>query len=88
MLCVTREALLRGRQMTLAESFRMELGIVARAIEEGDFCEGVRAHLVDKDRKPRWAPASLVELRAERVRHFLTSPWKLFAHPLADLGAA
>ena len=63
-------------------------GIVARAIEEGDFCEGVRAHLVDKDRKPRWAPASLVELRAERVRHFLTSPWKLFAHPLADLGAA
>jgi enoyl-CoA hydratase/carnithine racemase len=47
MLCVTREALLRGRQMTLAESFRMELGIVARAIEEGDFREGVRAHLID-----------------------------------------
>ncbi|HGL4256791.1 enoyl-CoA hydratase/isomerase family protein [Burkholderia dolosa] len=87
MLSVTREALLRGRQMTLAESFRMELGIVARAIEEGDFREGVRAHLIDKDRKPRWAPASLVELRAERVRHFLTSPWKLCAHPLADLGA-
>lgn len=88
MLAVTREALLRGRQMTLAESFRMELGIVARAIEEGDFREGVRAHLVDKDRKPRWAPASLVELRAERVRHFLTSPWKLPAHPLVELGNA
>ncbi|KWO56702.1 enoyl-CoA hydratase [Burkholderia ubonensis] len=88
MLAVTREALLRGRQMTLADSFRMELGIVARAIEEGDFREGVRAHLVDKDRKPRWAPASLVELRAERVRHFLTSPWKLPAHPLVELGNA
>ncbi|KVD60668.1 enoyl-CoA hydratase [Burkholderia ubonensis] len=88
MLAVTREALLRGRQMTLAESFRMELGIVARAIEEGDFREGVRAHLVDKDRKPRWAPASLVELRAERVRQFLTSPWKLPAHPLVELGNA
>ncbi|PCE32560.1 enoyl-CoA hydratase/isomerase family protein [Burkholderia ubonensis] len=88
MLAVTREALLRGRQMTLAESLRMELGIVARSIEEGDFREGVRAHLVDKDRKPRWAPASLVELRAERVRHFLTSPWKLAAHPLAELGNA
>ncbi len=88
MLCVTREALLRGRQMSLAESFRMELGIVARAIEEGDFCEGVRAHLVDKDRKPRWAPMSLAEVRGERVRHFLTSPWKLFAHPLAALGEA
>ncbi|WP_322031099.1 enoyl-CoA hydratase/isomerase family protein [Paraburkholderia sp. J76] len=87
MLEVTREALLRGRQMTLAECFRMELGIVRRAIEEGDFCEGVRAHLVDKDRKPRWAPASLAEVRAERVQHFLASPWRAEAHPLADLGA-
>jgi enoyl-CoA hydratase/carnithine racemase len=87
MLEVTREALLRGRQMTLAESFRMELGIVARAIEEGDFCEGVRAHLVDKDRKPRWAPATLAELRPERIQHLLTSPWRGDAHPLAGLGA-
>ncbi|MBO2981223.1 enoyl-CoA hydratase/isomerase family protein [Burkholderia pseudomallei] len=86
MLEVTREALLRGRQMTLAESFRMELGIVARAIEEGDFREGVRAHLVDKDRKPGWAPATLVEVQRERIVHFLASPWKREAHPLADLG--
>ncbi|WP_233884420.1 enoyl-CoA hydratase/isomerase family protein [Paraburkholderia flagellata] len=87
MLEVTREALLRGRQLTLAECFRMELGIVGRAIDEGDFCEGVRAHLVDKDRKPRWAPATLVEVRTERVQHFLASPWRAEAHPLADLGA-
>ncbi|WP_321815200.1 MULTISPECIES: enoyl-CoA hydratase/isomerase family protein [unclassified Paraburkholderia] len=87
MLEVTREALLRGRQMTLAESFRMELGIVARAIEEGDFCEGVRAHLIDKDRKPRWVPATLAEVRDQRVQHFLCSPWRAQAHPLADLGA-
>lgn len=87
MLEVTREALLRGRQMTLAECFRMELGIVGRSIEEGDFCEGVRAHLVDKDRKPRWTPATLPEVRAERVQHFLASPWRAEAHPLADLGA-
>ncbi|CAD6552664.1 enoyl-CoA hydratase/isomerase family protein [Paraburkholderia sabiae] len=86
MLYVTRDALLRGRQMTLAECFRMELGIVTRAIEEGDFSEGVRAHLVDKDRKPRWAPATLAEVRPERVRHFLSSPWRAQAHPLADLG--
>ncbi|WP_233867432.1 enoyl-CoA hydratase/isomerase family protein [Paraburkholderia adhaesiva] len=86
MLEVTREALLRGRNMTLAESFRMELGIVTRAIEEGDFCEGVRAHLVDKDRTPRWVPARLPEMRTERVQHFLASPWRSEAHPLADLG--
>ena len=85
MLMVTREALLRGRQMTLAECFRMELGIVSRAIGEGDFCEGVRAHLVDKDRKPRWAPAKLAEVRPEQVQHFLSSPWHSNTHPLASL---
>ncbi|WP_414441338.1 enoyl-CoA hydratase/isomerase family protein [Burkholderia sp. 22PA0106] len=86
MLAVTRDALLRGRQMTLAEAFRMELEIGVRAIEEGDFIEGVRAHLVDKDRRPRWSPASLAEVSGERVRHFLSSPWTPDTHPLADLG--
>ncbi|WP_433868108.1 enoyl-CoA hydratase/isomerase family protein [Ralstonia wenshanensis] len=88
MLQVTREALLRGREMTLAECFQMELGIVARVIEEGDFCEGVRAHLIDKDRHPGWAPATLPEVRPERVRHFLSSPWRSDTHPLADLGSS
>ncbi|QGZ64027.1 enoyl-CoA hydratase/isomerase family protein [Paraburkholderia acidisoli] len=88
MLEVTREALLRGREITLAESFRMELGIVSQSIEEGDFCEGVRAHLVDKDRSPRWSPATLDAVTAQRVQHFLASPWRDEAHPLADLGAS
>ncbi|MBB5417823.1 enoyl-CoA hydratase/isomerase family protein [Paraburkholderia atlantica] len=87
MLHVTREALLRGRQMTLADCFRMELGIVKRAIEEGDFREGVRAQLIDKDRRPRWSPATLADVQPERVRHFLSSPWQGDAHPLAALGA-
>ena len=86
MLHVTREAILRGRQGTLADAYRMELGIVSRAIEEGDFREGVRAHLVDKDRAPRWQPSSLGEVRPDRVAHFLNSPWASETHPLADLG--
>ncbi|MGV2290727.1 enoyl-CoA hydratase/isomerase family protein [Trinickia sp. YCB016] len=87
MLHVTREALLRGRSMTLAECFRMELGIATRAIDDGDFREGVRAHLVDKDRQPHWQPATLAEVRVERERHFLRSPWMSEKHPLAELGA-
>jgi enoyl-CoA hydratase/carnithine racemase len=86
MLHVTREAILRGRRMTLADAFRMELGIVSRSIEEGDFREGVRAHLIDKDRAPRWQPASLADVRPERIAHFLSSPWPRARHPLADLG--
>jgi enoyl-CoA hydratase/carnithine racemase len=86
MLQVTREALDRGRRMTLAECFRMELCIGQRAIVDGDFREGVRALLIDKDNRPRWTPATLAEVRPERVKHFLTCPWRMDAHPLADLG--
>jgi enoyl-CoA hydratase/carnithine racemase len=86
MLCVAREALLRGRQQTLADAFRMELGIGLRAIEEGDFREGVRAHLIDKDRRPKWQPSTIAQVRPESVQHFLSSPWRAEYHPLADLG--
>jgi enoyl-CoA hydratase/carnithine racemase len=85
MLAVTREALLRGRNMTLADSFRMEIGIVSRTIGEGDFCEGVRAHLIDKDHQPRWLPATLAEVDDARVRHYLTPPWEPHEHPLRTL---
>jgi enoyl-CoA hydratase len=35
-----------------------------------DFIEGVRAAVVDKDRKPRWVPARLDEVRPEDVAAF------------------
>jgi enoyl-CoA hydratase/carnithine racemase len=87
MLEVTYHALMRGRQMSLADCFRMELGVVYRAIDDGDFIEGVRALIIDKDRRPRFAPTTLAQVRAERVQHFLSSPWRRAMHPLADLGA-
>ncbi|SAK61454.1 enoyl-CoA hydratase/isomerase family protein [Caballeronia ptereochthonis] len=87
MLEVTCHALMRGRQMPLADCFRMELGIVYRAIDDGDFVEGVRALIIDKDEQPRFAPTTLAQVRAERVQHFLSSPWRREMHPLADLGA-
>jgi enoyl-CoA hydratase/carnithine racemase len=86
MLHVTREALLRGRRMSLAECFRMELDIVARVIQEGDFCEGVRAHLIDKDHRPRWSPPTLSQVAPTDVLPFLSSPWDPEKHPLAGLG--
>jgi enoyl-CoA hydratase/carnithine racemase len=87
MLYVAREALIRGRQMTLAQCLRMELSIGQRAVEDGDFREGVRALLIDKDNRPRWTPATLPEVTPERVEHFLSSPWRCNAHPLVDLEA-
>jgi hypothetical protein len=47
----------------------------------------VRALIIDKDERPRFAPTTLAQVRAERVQHFLSSPWRRDMHPLADLGA-
>ncbi|GAB3628400.1 3-hydroxyisobutyryl-CoA hydrolase [Pandoraea terrae] len=86
MLKVTRDALLRGRTMTLAECFRMELDLMSRAVPDGDFVEGVRAQLIDKDGKPRWRPSTLDEVKEVHVRHFGSARWGAEAHPLAELG--
>ncbi|MEJ0002780.1 MAG: enoyl-CoA hydratase/isomerase family protein [Pararobbsia sp.] len=86
LLAVTREALLRGRHMSLPDCFRMELGIILRAIEMNDFREGVRAHLIDKDRQPQWQPATLEAVTAAHVDTFMQPRWRVEDHPLATLG--
>ncbi|MCP3721087.1 enoyl-CoA hydratase/isomerase family protein [Paraburkholderia sp. CNPSo 3281] len=86
MLEVTREALISGREMTLAQCFRMELGVVRRALEEGDFCEGVRALLIDKDRNPHWKLHALMEVWPQHIQHYLSCPWGTDSHPLVALG--
>lgn len=45
-------------QSGIEPALRREYRIVSRAAEHGDFLEGVRAALIDKDRKPVWKYAS------------------------------
>lgn len=58
-LAVTLEALRRVRGRSLREALAQELVVSVRLLEHGDFLEGVRAQLVDKDRRPRWDPPGL-----------------------------
>lgn len=55
----TLQLLRHGRQLSLAHCFAMELQLVARWFEQGDFIEGVRALIVDKDKNPRWKYTSI-----------------------------
>jgi enoyl-CoA hydratase/carnithine racemase len=87
MLNVTREALFRGRQMTQADSLRMEFDLTVRAIEVGDFCEGARAKLVDRDNAPRWICRSVRDVNPAIVRKFFSVSRCPGVHPLAWLGA-
>jgi enoyl-CoA hydratase/carnithine racemase len=85
LLCVTLEQLRRGRAMALADCFRMELGMVFTCFEQGDFLEGIRALIVDKDNQPRWDPPGLAEVTREAVETFFRSRWPAGKHPLAEL---
>jgi hypothetical protein len=49
----------------------MEYRLTVRLFEDGEFPEGVRALLVDKDRKPRWSPAQLGEMTDDLVARYL-----------------
>ena len=85
-LCVTDRQLAKGRRLDLADAFRMELVLGYHAFAAGDFVEGVRALLIDKDKQPRWRYATLDEVPQAQVEAFFVSPWPQGEHPLKALG--
>lgn len=76
----------RASTLSLAETFRMEYVAALHSGARGDFFEGIRALLIDKDRNPRWNPATRAEASAEWAAGFVVSPWSEAEHPLAALG--
>ena len=45
---------LRGPSITLEKALDLEYRFTFRAMEHGDFLEGIRAAIIDKDRNPQW----------------------------------
>ena len=74
------------RLMTLADVFRTEYWVALMCIASGDLQEGIRALLIDKDRQPRWNPASLAQADQDWAKPYFEAPWESDKHPLADLG--
>jgi enoyl-CoA hydratase len=66
-LAVTLGAVRAARQLPdLRAALAQEYGLVMWfGTTQPDLVEGIRAQLVDKDRSPRWSPATLAELPAE-----------------------
>ncbi|MET4576070.1 enoyl-CoA hydratase/isomerase family protein [Ottowia thiooxydans] len=61
----------RAKHMSLAEVFQMELKASVGCCAHPDFPEGVRALLIDKDKSPRWTPATLAEVTPEWIEAHL-----------------
>lgn len=78
----------RARLMSLAEVFRMEFIAVLGVLAYGDIQEGIRALLIDKDKQPKWHPATLAQADETWVQQFFEPPWPQGTpEPLADLVA-
>lgn len=75
----------RAANLSLADTFRLEYIASLHCAAHGDFQEGIRALLIDKDRKPKWNPATLEEATPQWAETFMTAPWTDSEHPLSDL---
>lgn len=71
-MAVTLEMLRRGRHLPLQACFGLELHLDRQWFEQGDLIEGVRALIVDKDKKPQWNPPTVEALNAGQVGRFFS----------------
>ncbi|MBD8100446.1 enoyl-CoA hydratase/isomerase family protein [Pseudomonas fluorescens] len=69
-MAVTLQMLRRGRHLPLEQCFALELHLDRQWFARGDLIEGVRALIIDKDKKPQWNPPTVHELDASHVASF------------------
>lgn len=66
-LCVTFERMKRAAQSDFDRVIADDYVIARRFMRGAEFFEGVRAMLIDKDKKPRWQPDSVEKVSADAV---------------------
>lgn len=80
-LKVALRALRQARSLpNLERALEVEYRISTTFLDTADFVEGVRAQLIDKDRQPRWNPASLAGVSDAQLEPFFA-----FRHDDIDL---
>jgi enoyl-CoA hydratase len=70
-LSVTLQAVRRAAKLdTLEDVLAQDYRVSSASLRSHDLVEGIRAQLVDKDRNPKWSPASLPQVRAADVEAY------------------
>ena len=69
-MAVVVEQIKRGAKMTLPDVFKMEYKISQGFMDHGEFKEGVRALLIDKDNAPQWRHSSVHDVTQADVDFF------------------
>ena len=69
-MLVTHRQLRGGTGLGFEEVMRREYRMARAFLDGDDFFEGIRAAVIDKDRKPRWNPARLEDVGAADVERY------------------
>jgi len=70
-VCVALESVRRATKLdTLEDVLRQEYRVSCAALRSHDFPEGIRAQVIDKDRNPKWSPASLAAVTPADVEAY------------------
>lgn len=77
-LKIAHRCLTTGRNMSMRNCLKMELRIAVNFVGVGDFKEGVRAVLVEKDFKPNWSKKSIYDVTKEDADHYFKSIPELY----------
>ena len=75
----------RHRHSSLADAFRDELVVSVQCGVLGDFAEGVRALLIDKDKTPRWCHRDVASVPETDLAAMFSAPWAGQPSPLDEL---
>ncbi|MDZ7783474.1 MAG: enoyl-CoA hydratase/isomerase family protein [Halioglobus sp.] len=75
--------LVSHRHASLKEAFQSEILLATNIVRHPEFAEGVRALLIDKDRRPAWQYESSRAVPDRILDSFFAAPWDV--NPLADL---
>lgn len=57
----------RGKSLDLAQALRLEYRIASHMVARPDFAEGIKVRIAERDRAPRWRPATLAEVSDDLV---------------------
>ena len=71
-VAITYRLLQENKDLSLSECFEREWQLSIRCSQFGEFSEGVRALLVDKDRTPNWSYKSLSQIDQQRLDWFFS----------------
>ena len=74
---------LNSSNLSLKEVFQFELNLAIQVTRIGDFKEGIRALIIDKDNKPKWKYGSISKVSKEWIDKHTELAWR--QNPLEDL---